>query len=142
MGPRDGPAVVGFAVDDLREVVTLGLARGEELLTAGERSVARGILALDGEAAVLFARLSARRPAVFHLPSLTLPIDVEAAADALIAAGLADFLVPWSVRARHVSREVLASVCRTRGLPVSGRKDELVARVAPLTGWLAGRWLR
>ena len=47
-----------YAVEDLREVVATGLARGGDLLTAGERVVARQILELDGSAARLYARLT------------------------------------------------------------------------------------
>lgn len=139
------------AIDDLGELVQLGLARGARLLSAGERAIAARILDLTaertasgGEAASLFARLSGRKRRCFHLPSLEVAHvpDVAAAAEALCRRGLADRLVPWTVRAEHVPKVVLAEVCRRNGLAVGGRKPELVARVRGLTGWIDGGWLR
>ena len=133
------------AVADLQDLVALGLARGGVLLTAGERTIAERVSALDGPAARLYARLSGRVPEAFHLPSLVLPgapLDIANAAARLHAEDLADGLVPWPTRARLVPRAVLIEVLRAHGRPTAGRKSELVARMADLTGWIAGPWLR
>jgi hypothetical protein len=132
------------AVADLREILELGLAHGGELLTAGELAVVRRIQGLQGEPASLYARLSARRPQVFHLPSLTVRRvdDLPGALAVLEGLELADGLVPWSLRARYMRRSELVLACRARGLPATGRKDDLVQRLAPHRDFLAGRWVR
>ncbi len=90
------------AVADLHEVVRTGLARGGALLTAGERIVARTMLALAGEPGRAYARLSGRVGRVFHDVATSVPgvADLRAAVDALLHLGLADRLVPPSARPR------------------------------------------
>jgi len=135
---------VSLQADDLREVLTRGLARGGDLLTAGEWEVAQRILRLTGPAEVLYAWLTARVPAVFPMDALVrddVP-DPAAACATLEARGLVDHLVPWKTRAEHLTIPVLSDACRRLGLPTSGRKAELVARLAPHTGWHGGRWIR
>ncbi len=136
--PADWPVV------DLRAVLELGLERGGHLLTQGELHVVRTMLGLPMPAARLHARLLDRRPDVFHVPGLKCPgvADIDAAATVLVRAGLADHLVPWAARARHVTRPLLVDAARQLGLPHGGRKAELVERVAPHRGWLDGRWIR
>ena len=82
--------VAPHAVADLRWVIARALERGGGLLTAGELVVVRRILALEGEAALLYARLSGRRPLVFRLSRLASPDveDVPAAVAVLWEAGL------------------------------------------------------
>lgn len=132
------------AVDDLREVVRLGLARGGELLTAGEALIARRIEALDGETAALYARLSKRSKSCFHLPSLTVRgiTDPIAGCAALCEAGLADGLVPWKERLRHLPRPRLVEACRAWSLATSGLKADLVQRLESHTDPFGDRWIR
>jgi hypothetical protein len=132
------------AVEDLREILELGLAHGGELLTAGELAIVGRIQGLQGEAASLYARLSARRPEVFHLPALTVRYveDLPGALAVLERLELADGLVPWSVRARHLRRSELALACRALSLPATGRKAELAQRLAPHRDFAPGRWVR
>ena len=138
------PAEVDPAVADLREVLDLGLAHGGELLTAGEALVLRRLRAIDGPAASLYARLSARKPSVFHVPSLTVRRvpDLQAAIAVLEDQGLADGLVPWSERAKHLRMPQLIEGCRRKGLPTSGRRSALVERLSPHAGYCEGRWVR
>lgn len=141
---RDSPADVDPAVADLRHVLTLGLERGGRLLSAGEHAVVRRLLALDGEAARLYALLSQRAGPAWPLDGLAPPgvEDPLRAAERLVADDLADHLVPWSVRAELLPRRELAAACKRLDLPVGGRRAELVERLRDLKGWRPGRWLR
>ena len=132
------------AVEDLRSIVGLGLARGSALLTAGEQRIAERIGALAGAPASAYARLTARVPSVFALDTLTIPrvSDPVAAVRGLVHAQLADHLVPWSERARHLTRPDLVAALKRLGLPVSGRKADLIARLDGHTRWHRGRWVR
>jgi len=95
-GPRD------HAVEDLKEVVRVGLARGGALLTAGELVVARTLYAIAGEPGRVYARLSARVGHVFHDRETTVRgvADLRGAVDELVHLGLADRLVPPVARPR------------------------------------------
>ncbi len=138
------PADVDLGAHDLREWVELGLARAGHLLTAGERLIAGRVLDLRGPPARLYARLTARRGTISRvdqLAGLGVP-DGEDAAAALIELGLADTLVPWPQRASACTVKELKAGCKVAGLPVGGRRDDLVQRLQSHRGWSQQRWLR
>ncbi len=121
------------------------MARGGDLLTAGEVGVVRAMLALDEPALALYARLSARVPECFArdtLPPFAGCADIEGALERLISEELVDTLVPWDVRAEHSTREALGEACRALGLSASGRHAERVARLQGRRGWSSRRWVR
>ncbi len=122
----------------------MGRERGGYLLTAGEVAVLDRIASLEGEPARLYARLTARRPRVFELETLTCPDvpDVEHAASTLVEAELADHLVPWDRRAEALTVADLKQALRGLGLRVGGRRAELVDRLRGHTDWRPGAWLR
>lgn len=122
---------------DLREVIEVALERGGHLLTAGEGVVVRRLLALDDGAASLYARLSTRVGPAFVLEELDYPDvpDVRAAVEALCAAQLASTVVPAEHAGRSLTVAQLKQCCRQLGQPVSGRKEQLVERLAPFRGW-------
>lgn len=132
------------AVEDLHLVVDLALRRGADLLTAGERLVVARIRGLRGPAASLYARLTARVPSVFVEDRLEAPgvEDPAAAVTALIAAGLADRLVPWRHRIEVLTAAELRDLARDRGLPTSGRKSALIERLVPHPAPLGRRFVR
>ncbi len=137
-------ADIDLPVHDLHELLTIGVARCGGLLTAGERAVVDRMLQLEGPAGRLYARLTARVGSVHRVDSCQGPgvPDGEAAVAQLIDAGLADRLVPWPLRAQHSTAGELKAACRQLGLRVSGRKAQLVERVAPHTHWSDVRWVR
>lgn len=132
------------AVADLREVVDLAVHRGGALLTQGEHVVVQRVRRLNGEAALLYARLTSRVPNVFEVSRLTSPgvQDVPGALAELERKGLVDGLVPWPQRAAHLPRATLTQGARALGLPTTGRRDDLVERLAPHANWHPGRWIR
>lgn len=143
-GPED-PPVDGWAAHDLRVAVEAGLARGRHLLTAGEAHVARRILALEGPAATVYARMVGRKPVAFPMDAFSVPepmADLDSAIDELVTLGLVDHLVPWSWRAELSTRARLAAGCRRLGLRRSGRRGELEDRLRSRRGWDPTRWVR
>lgn len=132
----EAPAV-DFAVEDLRTLIALGLARAGDLLTAGERLIVRRMAALDGDAARLYARLSARRGTVFAVDRLELVDgDVAGAVEHLLERELLCAFVPWPQRTEVLTVEELKAECRKHGLKVGGRRAQLLGRLA---GYRAGR---
>ncbi|TNE91854.1 MAG: hypothetical protein EP330_03905 [Deltaproteobacteria bacterium] len=121
-----------LAVADLRQLLSLGLTRGGALLTAGEQLVLRRMLALDGDAARLYARLSARRPRPWAVDRLELPDGRPAvdAVDELVECGLLTRFVPWPRRLEALTVEELKDACRAHRLRVSGKRAVLEERVA------------
>jgi len=135
---------VNPAVADLFDVVDRALSRGGALLTAGERRVVDRIRALEGDAAVAYARLTARVPSVYEVRRLTIAdvIDVPGALDALARVDLVDEVVTWEDRARAMRRDDLARVLRELGLPPRGRRETLLAHLRGARGFTAARFVR
>ncbi len=133
-----------WPVVDLHEALRVGRSRGGHLLTCGEGLVVRRILALAGPPARVYARLVARKPLAFPLDELTVPgvDDVPAAVATLCAAGLADGLVPWSLRAELLPARRLVAGCRRLGLRATGSWRDLADRLAPHTDWDPSPWVR
>ncbi|MBN2797673.1 MAG: VRR-NUC domain-containing protein [Deltaproteobacteria bacterium] len=124
-------------VEDLRDVLELGLARGGELLTGDERAVARALLALDGAPALVMARLCMRQPRVYVRSRLQIA-GVEPLAsvlDGLIAAGLLSERPPPALWLAAMTVPELQAACRSASLPVRGRRGELVGRLLVAEGW-------
>lgn len=133
-----------WPLHDLLEAVALGRARGDHLLTAGERAVLDRLGALEGDAGVVYARLVARKPLAFPLDELTVSgvDDPLPAVEALEALGLVDRLVPWALRAELSPARRLKEGARRLGLPRGGRWRELVDRLAPHRHWDPSPWIR
>lgn len=132
------------AVADLRGWIELGLERGGALLTAGERVVLDRMVALEGEPALLHARLTARVHGVFCVEELGGPgiDDPTGAVEVLRTAGLVDDAVPFPLEAAVAPRRVLAEGCRVLGLPRSGKRGALAERLAARHGWDDRPWIR
>lgn len=122
-----------WALRDLHAVVSLGLERLHGLLEPAEQAVAHRILGLSGAAGFAYARLSARRRVAMTVNSVDLAgvPDPDAACDALVDAGLLGEGATWGQRLGLATVVQLRDWCRERGLPTSGRRDDLVARVVP-----------
>lgn len=132
-----------WPVHDLQWVVRLGRERLADVLEADEHRVCDLLEGLSGDAGHLFARLIFRKPTVFFVPELNLPLAVEPAVEALVGAGLAVTDVGWSDRLDAVTVPVLTRWCRVRGLTVGGRRADKVQRlreVAPVDP--RGAWVR
>ncbi len=141
-GPPDG-----WAAHDLREALREGLDRGRHLLTAGEALLVDRLLALQGPAATVYARLAARKPIAFPRDTLTVPEElseqaIDRALAQLEALDLVDRFVPWSWRAELATRDRLAEGCRRLGLKRTGRRAELEERLRDRRGWDPTPWIR
>ncbi len=124
-----------YAADDLREVVAGALAREGHLLAAGAVSVARRILALGDAACALDARLTLRVGRVFRVADLDYALDVPAAVARLVMDELADPFATDDACREAVDVPTLRAACRALGLPVSGARAVLEARLAGRT-WM------
>lgn len=130
---------------DLHEVVGLGLDHGRALLTADELAVADRILSLRGPPGRLYARLTVRKPSVFRVDELAAPgvDDPHRAVDVLVRHGLLADGATWAERIEVSTRPTLAQWCRLRGVPRSGRKAALQARLVDVADVPATqRWTR
>ncbi len=137
----------GWAAHDLRATAEAGLARGHHLLTAGEALVARHLATSTGPSATVYARLVGRKPLAFPRDALSVPepLSEGAVSGALVdleAQGLVDRFVPWTWRAELATRGRLAAGCHRLGLPRSGRRADLEARLLDHTGWDPTPWFR
>jgi len=139
-----GPDAADWPVIDLHHAVRAGLDRGAHLLTTGEQLVADRLLRLSGPPARVYARLLGRKPPAFPVDELVVPgvDDVVEAVASLTEAGWVDGLVPWGLRAELLPRRRLVQGCRALGLPRSGRRGQLEARLAGLRGWCATPFVR
>jgi hypothetical protein len=126
-----------FALADLHTVVDLALGRGGLLLTRGERLVVDRIRALSGDAGAAYARLSNRVTTIW--PDDVVPVDV---AQELVDCGLLSRLVTWSQRADALTMPALKQGCRTLGLPVGGKRADVVERLRGQTHWTDQGFLR
>lgn len=124
-----------WAVLDLYEIVDTGLLRGGELLTEDERSVIAAIRALDGASALTYARLTGRKASVF------LADEVGDGLQELVDARLLTDELDPDVHGDHATVEALKAGCRRLGLPVGGRREELVQRLRGRK-WDDRRWVR
>jgi hypothetical protein len=85
--------------DDLQQLIRMGVARGGELLTAGEALICRRILALSSDEARLYARLTGRIDPISEVASLGhLVAEPARIVDELAALSLATRFVPRSKR--------------------------------------------
>jgi hypothetical protein len=119
-----------LAAADLRYVVAEALAREGHLFTAGETVVLRVLSSLPPEPAELYARLVSRVGPVFRAASLAYALDVAGALDALHAAGLIHTQLPDDACVAAFDVPALRAACRRLGLPSTGARAELVARLA------------
>lgn len=127
-----------WSLGDVRRVAEGALVVAGGLLSAGERVMAARLAALSGPEGRLWARMAGRQGEVFRLDHLVyadVP-DVEAAVDALVALDLAQRTVSPRQAAEAFTVEELKEVCRAQGLPVGGRRELLVERLAARRGWL------
>ena len=120
---------------DLFEAVRVAIGRDGALLTAGELWVARRLLALPDEAASLYARLFSRQPKIFRTGGLSYAeiARVDVAAAVLVAEGFAwdaRALAPAASLADALTVAELKEVCRGLGRPLSGKRADLLTRVA------------
>ncbi len=131
-------------VSDLFDVLDRAVDRAGGLLTAGERRVVDRMRALEGEAAVAWARLTVRVPTVFEVSRLTLADvhDVPGALGVLTRAELVDPLVTWDDRARALRKADLIAAVRAVGLPTSGRREALLERLRGARGFTRERFVR
>lgn len=125
------------AADDLLALVSTGRERGGHLLTAGEAAVVRAIVGLSTDAFDLFTNLTGR----VERPHPEVSVPAVALAE-LRERELVDGLVPAGDVARALTVPELKVACRALGLPTTGRKEDLVASLAPRRGWWTGRWFR
>ena len=135
---------MNLAVADLVGVVERALCHGGALLTAGERRIVDRIVALEGEAAVAYARLTARVSSVFEVDRLTIAgvTDVSSALAELERVGLVDGLVGWDARARALLKADLVVALRRLGLPHRGDREELLANLRGQRGFSRARFVR
>ncbi len=131
------------AVEDLRDWIHLGRDLLAHVLTPEELALSEAVLALPDEPALVFARLAWRVATVHRVPELKLPgvEEPEAALAVLQAEGLLTSEVPWPLRVQGATVAVLKAGCRRRGLPVSGRKAALQARLEQLEDWDDAPWV-
>lgn len=131
--PGDGEGELaapgGWAARDLREVVEVALERAGGLLTAGEDRVARQLLALGTDALELYARLTARVGPVFRVSRLTYAMDIPAAVDELVEAGLVHTVIPADRCLSAFDLVGLRAACERLGLPTRGRRAEVEDRL-------------
>ncbi len=138
---------------DLHDLVRLGAERAEGLLAPAEAATVRTLLALEGPPGRLFARWTARRPPVFRVGDRPVPgvLDPEAAADALVEAGLVLEGATWMDRLAWARVDELRPWCRAAGVATTGRRGDLQARlqrcepVPPAARWVTvgpGRLVR
>lgn len=120
------------ALSDLHRVVRGALASSGSLLTQGERVLAGRMLALHGPPGRLWIRLVARRSAIQRVDGLHYPDvgDVDTALADLIAMDLAHGSIPWSQRRETLTVPELKAVLRAQGLPLRGRRADLLERAA------------
>ena len=117
----------------LRGTVARGLAIEGHLLTAGERETIARWQCLPEDAAHVFARLLSRRKQPvrldrFHAPGVA---DLAGSLAHLVENGLVDMgdSIPPKLWAEAMTVAELRRVCKTRGLPTSGRRHELLDRL-------------
>lgn len=154
-GPAGGPAATGgsggaadadnqhgFALRDLDLALQIGWARHGHLLTAGERVVLRTLQAARPQARALYARLFARQDRLLRADSLHYA-EVEHVPEAiveLVQAGLATDLtgpvLPLAVLGLH-DLPALKAHCRSLGIPTSGRRAVVEARLLARSGAVA-----
>jgi hypothetical protein len=127
------------ALSDLHRVVRGALASSGSLLTQGERVLAGRMLALHGPPGRLWIRLVARRSAIQRVDGLQYPDvgDVPSAIAQLIAQDLAHASIPWSQRRETLTVPELKGVLRGQGLPLKGRRADLLERAVVDPGGVA-----
>lgn len=127
-----------WSLGDVRRVAEGALVVAGGLLSAGERVMAARLAALSGPEGRLWARMAGRQGEIFRLDHLVysdVP-DVEAAVDALVALDLAQRAVSPRQAAEAFTVAELKEVCRAQGLPLGGRREQLIERLAARRGWL------
>jgi len=126
-----------WALADIQAVVAQVLATDGGLLSAGEAVVARRVLALDGDAGRLWARLVGRRPKVFRVSGLRYPdvADPVAALATLRGLDLVHGAVPERLQLACYTVPELRRVCERVGLAGGGKRPELLARLQDQRGW-------
>lgn len=132
------------AVEDLRDRLVLGLARGRGLLLPEEVARVQDALTLEAVDALLLVRLHTRKPQAFRVPDLTVEgVDhLHERVVRLVGEGwLTEDVDPDTQRA-WATRAVLAAGCRRAGVPVSGARQALAARLSDLGDWDDAPWVR
>lgn len=129
---------------DLHEILRLGSARLQGLLSEEEERLVQVMLALEEEPGLLYARLTGRVPEVFALEGLTAPgvEDLPGALDHLEGLGLVDLEPSWEIRPLALTVPALRVGCRHLDLPHAGCRAELVERLVPHQGWTTARFVR
>jgi hypothetical protein len=134
--------VNAYPFADLSWILKRGLERGGDLLSAGEAVVVQQILSLDSAEGFVFARLTARKRAVFHIETLKNAWDDESvnAIARLKQKGLVCGFVPAKLRYPEMSVKRLKFLCKQHGLATTGRKRHLIAQLSDTpvvheTGW-------
>ncbi len=117
-----------YALADLKRVVEGAIATNGALLTAGERTVCSLLLALDGAAGRVYARLASRSGELFRVDALRYE-DAGAGVEMLEREGLVHAGLPWSQRICCFTVTELQELCRARGLAVGGRRQDLERRL-------------
>ena len=109
-------------------------ATAGHLLTSGEGILLGRLLSLKGSAGRLWVRLVARKGALFRRDSLAFDDvpDPDLALDELQDLDLVHRSIPWSQRLKLLRVPELKGLLRGLGLPVSGRRDDLLERLLPI----------
>lgn len=126
-----------WALADVQRVVARALETDGHVLSAGEGVLARRLLALEGPAGRLWARLVGRRGDVFRVGQLSYT-DVPDPAAAIAALGALDLVhgsVPESLQVACYTVAELQGVCRRVGARSTGKRAVLEARLAEHPGW-------
>ncbi len=116
--------------DDLRTAIRWALEREAPLFAAGELVVLHRMLALGDDAAELYARLSLRVGAVFRIASLDYACATAEALRELCAADLLTRCVPDRLAVVAFTADALRGSCRRLGLPHTGNRAVVEARLA------------
>lgn len=120
--------------EDLRTAIGWALDREAPLFSAGELVVLRRILTLNDDAAELYARLSLRVGAVFRVRGLDYACAAPEALRELNDAGVVSGVVPDRLAVVAFTADALRAACRRLGLPHTGARAALEARLAG-TNW-------
>ncbi len=119
----------------LHRLIAAAMQTEGSLLSTGETVVIHRFLALPPQAGHLYARLLHRVRDVLRLDGLD-PEDL-AWVPLLEQEQLLDALVPWPRRCELLRVAELRAACEQLGLPASGRKAELAARLVDRRGYPA-----
>ena len=127
-----------FPGQDLLAAIEAALRTEGHLFTAGECVVLGAISALPAHALELYARLTLRQGPVFRVAALRYAMNVTGAVEVLVTADLLHTAIPPDLCLGAFDATYLREACKRLGLPTSGLRSELEARLHGQT-WLTER---